>query len=78
LFFALDDKGVLTMAEATTAGYEQLGQHEVFSHGHDAWGPLAIVGGRLILRDMTRMVCLNLAQNEALSQKGSDPLRQGQ
>jgi outer membrane protein assembly factor BamB len=78
LFFALDDKGVLTMAEAATAGYKQLGQHEVFPHGHDAWGPMAIVGGRLILRDMTRMVCLNLAQNEALSQKGSDPLRQGQ
>ena len=62
LLLALDDHGVLTLAEATTKNYRRLAQHEILPDGHDAWGPMAIVGGRLILRDMTRMVCLNLAE----------------
>ena len=60
LLLALNDKGVLTLAEATKTGYKRLAQHDVLPDGHDAWGPMAIVGGRLIVRDMTRMVCLNL------------------
>ena len=28
--------------------------------GVDAWGPMALVHGRLILRDLTRMVCIDL------------------
>ena len=28
--------------------------------GHDSWGPMAMAGGRLILRDLTRMVCLDV------------------
>jgi len=63
VLLAMDDHGTLTMAEANTKGYKQLAQHEVFPDGHDAWGPMAIVGGRLILRDMTRMVCLDLAKH---------------
>ena len=49
------------MAEATTEGYRRLSQCEVFADGHDAWGPMALVNGRLILRDMTRMACLDLS-----------------
>ncbi len=62
LMLALNDKGTLTLAKATTAGYKRLAQHEVLPDGHDAWGPMAIAGGRLILRDMTRMVCLDLTE----------------
>ena len=60
LLFILNDKGTLTMAEATPKGYKRLAQHDVLPDGHDAWGPMAIAGGRLIVRDMTRMVCLDL------------------
>ena len=60
LVFVMDDHGVLTIAEATPDGYKRLDQHEVFPDGHDAWGPMAMVEGRLVLRDMTRMVCLDL------------------
>ncbi len=60
LLLALDDDGVLTVAEATAEGYRRLGRAEVIEEGHDAWGPMALVAGRLIVRDMTRMVCLNL------------------
>jgi outer membrane protein assembly factor BamB len=60
LLLVLDDDGTLTLAEATAAGYKQLAQHNVLPGGHDAWGPMAIVAGRLIARDMSRMVCLDL------------------
>lgn len=58
-FFILNDHGTLTMIEASTEGYTQLGQAEVI-HGHDAWGPLALAGTRLLLRDMGHMVCVEL------------------
>jgi outer membrane protein assembly factor BamB len=57
---AMDDHGLLTMARATPRGFEFLAQAKVLD-GPDAWGPMALVGGRLILRDLTRMVCLDLA-----------------
>ncbi len=62
LLLILDDDGALTLAEATVAGYRRLAQHAVLPGGHDAWGPMAMVAGRLIVRDMTRMTCLNLSQ----------------
>lgn len=60
LLYVMDDTGLLTMVEATPQGYKPLDQAQVLS-GHDAWGPMAILDGRLILRDLTRMVCLNVA-----------------
>ena len=58
LILTMDNRGKLTMAEATPAHYRRLGQYTVFQDGQDAWGPMALAGGRLILRDMTRMACL--------------------
>ncbi|MDV6034853.1 MAG: PQQ-binding-like beta-propeller repeat protein [Phycisphaera sp. RhM] len=63
LLLILDDDATLTAAEATPAGYKRLARHKVLPGGHDAWGPMAMVAGRLILRDMTRMVCLDLRAN---------------
>ncbi|MBM4039985.1 MAG: polyvinylalcohol dehydrogenase [Planctomycetes bacterium] len=60
LIFVMNDKGVLTMAEATPVGYKPLGQAAVFERGHDAWGPMALAGGRLIVRDLTRVACLDV------------------
>jgi outer membrane protein assembly factor BamB len=60
--FVLDDSGWLTAADATSEGYRRWGRCEVFAEGHDAWGPMAMVGGRLVLRDLTRMSCLDLNQ----------------
>ncbi len=62
MLLAMDNRGVLTLAQATVAGYKRLARHEVFPDGHDAWGPMALVEGYLILRDMTRMTCLDLRQ----------------
>lgn len=57
--FVLDDNGELTMAQATADGFRLLARAKVLD-GHDAWGPLALAGGRLIVRDLTRIVCLDL------------------
>jgi len=57
--FVLDDSGGLTMAQASPEGFKLLAQAKVLD-GHDAWGPMAMAGGRLIVRDLTRMICLDL------------------
>ncbi len=60
LFLILSDEGVLTIANASPAEFQPLGSHEIFPDGVDAWGPMSFVDGRLILRDLTRMVCIDL------------------
>jgi len=62
LIYVLDDFGLLTMAEATPEAYKPLGQFQAFEDGHDAWGPMALVAGRLILRDLTRMTCRDVSK----------------
>lgn len=59
LIFVMADDGTLTLAEASPAGYKQLAQAQVLS-GHDAWGPMALVDGRLLVRDYNRMVLLDV------------------
>ncbi len=61
LIYVMDSEGLLTVAEATPRAYNPLDKFQVFEHGHDAWGPMAMVGGRLILRDVTRMACLDVS-----------------
>ena len=61
LIYLLNDSGVLTIAEATASGYVQLDQAKVLD-GVESWGPIAIASGRLIVRDLMRMVCLDAAQ----------------
>jgi outer membrane protein assembly factor BamB len=57
--FVMDDSGHLTVARATPRAYEPLTDAQVLA-GHDSWGPMAFVSGRLIVRDLTRMKCLNI------------------
>jgi outer membrane protein assembly factor BamB len=59
LIYVMDDHGLLTVAEATTTGYVQLAQADVLE-GIDSWGPMAVAANRLILRDLTKMVCLDI------------------
>jgi outer membrane protein assembly factor BamB len=72
LILALNDTGTLTMLEASPqTGYKPLARSEIFEDGIDAWGPMALVAGRLIVRDMTRMACLDIADH------GSDAAKEG-
>ncbi len=61
MIYVMDNFGLLTLAEATPDGYQQLSQAQVLD-GHDAWGPMALVAGRLMVRDLERMVCLDVAE----------------
>jgi outer membrane protein assembly factor BamB len=62
--FALDDNGLLTTMEATSAGYKQLAQSKILK-GPESWAPIAITAGRLFARDLNRMVCLDVSKEEA-------------
>jgi outer membrane protein assembly factor BamB len=62
LFFAMNDGGLLRLIEATPGKYSLLAQAQVLK-GRESWAPLALAGGRLIVRDLTRMVCLDVARH---------------
>jgi outer membrane protein assembly factor BamB len=62
LIFVMNDDGELTLAEATPAAYKPLARAQVIENAFDSWGPMAMVAGRLIVRDMTRMVCLKVSE----------------
>jgi outer membrane protein assembly factor BamB len=60
MFYILDgDTGVLRLVEANVQEYRELAQARVLS-GHDVWGPMALSDGKLVLRDMTTMICLEV------------------
>jgi len=61
MIYAMNDTGALTLAAAGPSGYRQLAQARILN-GHDSWGPMAMVGGRLIARDLTRMVCVDVGR----------------
>jgi outer membrane protein assembly factor BamB len=58
--FILSDDGTLTIARPSVQKYTQLDQARVIE-GQDAWGPLAIADGYMVLRDSKTMLCLDLA-----------------
>lgn len=60
-FYILNDDGEMTMIRASLKKYEQLARHRVVPNGHDAWAPMALVDGKLILRDAHKMVCLDVS-----------------
>jgi outer membrane protein assembly factor BamB len=62
--YLLDDRGTLTMGRASREGFRVLGQTQALPDARDAWGPPALVRGRLLLRDATRLVCLDVARQK--------------
>jgi len=55
VLLVMDDRGRLTMAEATPEAWRPLAHAQIFEEGVDSWGPMALVDGRLIVRDFTRI-----------------------
>jgi outer membrane protein assembly factor BamB len=60
--FILDDDGTLIIARPSTREYLELDRYRIIEGGHDAWGPLAVADGYMVLRDAKTMVCLDLAK----------------
>lgn len=60
LGFALNDNGVLSLFEASAERFNLLARAQVLK-GRESWGPMALAGGRLLVRDLTQLVCLDVA-----------------
>ena len=60
MFFALDGvSGLLRLLEASTTQYKELASAQILAGG-DVWGPMALSNGKLIIRDMSQMICLQV------------------
>ena len=57
--FILGDDATLTIVQPSIKQYIQIDQVKLFE-GHDAWAPLAVADGYLLLRDSKKMVCLDM------------------
>ena len=57
--FVMNDEGLLTLVDISISGYHPIVQNRVLN-GHDSWAPLALAGSRLLARDLTQMVCLDI------------------
>jgi outer membrane protein assembly factor BamB len=55
------DNGDLTLCEVTPDGFRRLGAARVLG-GNEIWGPLAYSDGKLVLRDQTQLVCIDLKE----------------
>lgn len=58
--YLLHENGTLYILKPSLSGYTELDHAEVIPGGHDAWAPLAIADGYLVLRDSKKMVCINM------------------
>ena len=58
--FVLRDDGTLFIVRPSTERYIQLDEVRVIEDGHDAWAPFALADGYLIMRDATKLVCIDL------------------
>jgi outer membrane protein assembly factor BamB len=74
LFFVMNDSGKLTLVEATPERYHPLAEAQVLK-GRESWGPMALVSGRLIVRDLTRVACLDVSARQVASVSGAEPAR---
>jgi outer membrane protein assembly factor BamB len=57
--FVLSDDGTLTLVKPDGKKYIQLAQKKLFD-GSDAWAPMALADGRLVLRDSKTMYCVTV------------------
>jgi outer membrane protein assembly factor BamB len=58
-FFILNDDGEMTIAKYSTSTFQVLDKAKILD-GQDSWGPIAITGGYLLMRDSKTMVCLDV------------------
>lgn len=60
LLFVLNDSGQLRLIEASPTRYTELARAQVLPGGHESWGPMALAGNRLLVRDLTHLICLDV------------------
>ncbi|MBN2712992.1 MAG: PQQ-binding-like beta-propeller repeat protein [Planctomycetes bacterium] len=55
----LNNTGTLYLVEANANGYRELAKAKVLED-HESWGPMAFADGRLLVRDLTGMACIDM------------------
>lgn len=58
-FYLLDDDATLYIIKRSTKSFKQVEKVKLFD-GFDAWAPIAIADGYMVLRDSKKMICINL------------------
>lgn len=58
----LDDDGMLSLIKTGPGGYQRLARAKVLD-GKEAWAPMALAGGRLLVRDYSVLRCLAVGRN---------------
>ena len=61
-FYILDDNGTMTIAKASTAGFKFLDSKKIFE-ANDAWGPIAVADGKMVMRDSKKMLCVDMQKH---------------
>jgi outer membrane protein assembly factor BamB len=61
-FLILDDDGTLSIINCNETPPVSLGKFQAIPNGHDAWGPIAVAGSKLLIRDLTRLYCYDLSE----------------
>jgi outer membrane protein assembly factor BamB len=64
LIYAMSDNGKLFLIDANQPKYALLDAAQVIPDGQDSWGPMALADGRLLARDLTRLVCLDVGASK--------------
>jgi len=64
VIFVMNDSGRLTIMEDSSSRYNVLAQAQVLK-GRESWGPMALAGGRLLVRDFTRLACLDVSASSS-------------
>ena len=60
LCYAMNDSGKLSLYQVDPNSLKLLAQAQVL-HDHESWAPMALAGNRLLVRDFTRLACLDVA-----------------
>lgn len=60
--YLLDDDGKLYLYKILKNSVTLMASHKILN-GIEAWGPMAIAGNYLIMRDARNLLCLNIGKN---------------
>ncbi len=71
-FYLLNDDATLIIVQKNINQYIELDRIKLFD-GFDAWAPLAIADGYMVLRDDRKMICIDLAKNRHPSLVSTNP-----
>jgi hypothetical protein len=61
LILATDGSKKIYLIQPDPSGFKPLASAEILGMGQN-WGPIALVDGKLLIRDQSRLLCIKVAQ----------------